>query len=105
MIEFKTGKCPKCGRLAEIVLSNNPISPGLCNKCLAKELDPANIQQADFFCRTYNLPFDPSKWIELQQKCGDNVFTQYAKWYYETDSKTLYTQRVTADLWAKANEE
>ncbi len=105
MIEFKTSKCPKCGRLAEIVFSNNPISPGLCNKCLAKELDPTNLQQADFFCRTYNIPFDPTKWIELQQKCGDNVFTQYTKFYFETDNKTLYFQRVTADLWGKANEE
>lgn len=61
MIEFKTGKCPKCGRLGEIILSNNPVSPGICAECLNRELDYNNIQQADFFCRTYNIPFDPNK--------------------------------------------
>lgn len=61
MIEFKTGKCPKCNKLGEIILSNNPLSPGICINCLNTEIDYNNIKQADFFCRTYNIPFDPNK--------------------------------------------
>lgn len=105
MIEFKAGKCPKCGRLAEIVPSNNPISPGICGKCLAKELDASNLKQADFFCRTYNVPFQPDKWLELYKKCGDEVFVQYARWYYATDGETLYSGKSTRDKWGELEEE
>jgi hypothetical protein len=60
MIQFKLERCPKCGKIAEIVPSNNPIVPGICSKCISKELDPSNLTQADFFCRTYNIPFEPN---------------------------------------------
>ena len=60
MIEFKIGKCPKCGKLAEIIISNNPIVAGVCLNCLKRELDPSKLEQADFFCRTYNLSFNPN---------------------------------------------
>lgn len=62
MVEFKAGKCPKCGRLADaIIFSNNPIAPGLCLDCLNREIDYKNLEQADFFCRTYNIPFEPQR--------------------------------------------
>ena len=105
MIKFEIGKCPKCGKLAEIIISNNPLVPGICEKCINAELDPANVKQADFFCRTYNIPFDPSRWIDLYSKCGDKVFREYVRQFFETDRNNLYYQKVTADLWGQLNEE
>lgn len=105
MIEFKTGKCPKCNKLGEIILSNNPLSPGICINCLNTEIDYNNIKQADFFCRTYNIPFDPNKWIELAQRVGPQVFKIYTQQFFESDKQNLYHQRVTADLWGKLDEE
>lgn len=61
MIDFKTGKCPKCGRLTELIPSNNPLVMSVCLKCVNEEIDPSSIKQADFFCRTYNIPFNPNQ--------------------------------------------
>lgn len=105
MINFNTNKCPKCGKLAEIIPSNNPLVPGICGKCISKELDPSSIKQADFFCRTYNIPFDPNKWLNLFEKCGEKTFVEYVKQFFETDKNNLYYQKVTADLWGQLDEE
>lgn len=57
---FKIGKCPKCGRNKELMFSNNPLSGGtICFDCIKENLKYDNIEHADFFCRTYNLPFNP----------------------------------------------
>lgn len=105
MVEFKTAKCPKCGKLAEIIFSNNPLVPGICLNCIDNDLDYNNLKQADFFCRTYNIPFDPERWIELADKVGKQVFKVYTQQFFETDRKNLYYQKVTADLWGKLDEE
>lgn len=105
MIKFETNRCPKCGKLAEIIPSNNPLVPGICGKCISNELDPSNIKQADFFCRTYNIPFDPNKWINLFEKCGEKTFKEYVIQFFETDKNNLYHQEVTADLWGQLDEE
>lgn len=105
MVEFKVNKCPKCGKLAEIITTNNPISPGICLNCLKRELDPSILSQADFFCRAYNLPFDADKWLEFYNKCGDNVFKFYTKYILETNPKNLYYQTVTSDMWKQMDEE
>lgn len=105
MFEFKINKCPKCGRLAETIVSNNPIAAGICFKCIAQEIDYNNLVQADFFCRTYNFPFDPNKWLSLVEKCGENVFKEYTKQFFETNNDNLYYKNFTADLWKKVNEE
>jgi hypothetical protein len=60
MISFKRGKCSKCGRTAELMFSNNPLSGNtICFDCINDNLDYKNLEHADFFCRTYNLPFKP----------------------------------------------
>jgi hypothetical protein len=105
MVEFKVGKCPKCGRLAEIIYSNNPLVAGICDKCLKEGIDPSNIKQADFFCRTYNIPFRPDEWIALFEKVGNNVFKIYTKNFYETSDANLYYQSQTKDWWFELNEE
>ena len=105
MVEFKVGKCPKCGKLAEIIYSNNPLVPGICEKCIKETLDPSNIKQADFFCRTYNIPFNPEEWINLYEKCGLNVFKIYTKQFFESNDDNLYYQPATKDWWYELNEE
>lgn len=105
MIDFKTGKCPRCGRLAEIIYSNNPIVPGVCEKCLTETLDASNLVQANFFCRTYNLPFKPDEWIRLYDKCGTSVFKQYTRMFYDSNNENLYYQSATKDWWTELNEE
>lgn len=105
MLEFKTGKCPKCGRLSEIIPSNNPLVSGICLKCINTEIDPSSVKQADFFCRTYNIPFEPNKWIELYERCGENTPKMYVSHFFETDKNNLYHQKFTADLWSKLDEE
>ncbi len=57
MIKFTAAKCPKCGRYAELMLSNNPlIGAPICFDCINQKLNKDNIGHAEFFCRTYNLP-------------------------------------------------
>lgn len=104
-IKFSVGKCPKCGKLGEIIISNNPIVPGVCIYCLNKEIDYTDLTQADFFCRSYNLPFDPERWMTLQQKCGKNVFKEYTKQFLASSDKNLYYSTQTIDYWRKVDEE
>ena len=37
-IKFSVGKCPKCGKLGEIIISNNPIVPGVCQVGMVGEV-------------------------------------------------------------------
>ena len=60
MIKFEVGICPKCGRKAVLMKSNNPLSgPTICFDCIANNLNFKNIEHGEFFCRTYNLPWLP----------------------------------------------
>lgn len=54
-------RCPNCGQLKLVINSNNVISPGICEDCLNKAIDYKDLKAADYFCRTYNIPFDPNK--------------------------------------------
>lgn len=105
MVDFKVGKCPKCGRLSEIIFSNNPLLPGLCFTCINKEIDASSLQQADFFCRSYNIPFNPSRWVEIHKKCGKDVFKEYTRQWLDSTDKNLYYSTQTSDKWKKLDEE
>ena len=106
MINFKVSKCPRCDKIGKLIFSNNPIAPGICTKCLQREIDPTNLEQVDFFCRTYNLPFDPKQWVELYNRCGAQVFEQYVSMFVETTNPdNLYYSPVTKDVWKRLNEE
>lgn len=52
----ETNKCPHCGKVTLLIKSNNPLVKGICADCLNAEIDYNNLKQAEFFCRTYNLP-------------------------------------------------
>jgi hypothetical protein len=56
---FPKAKCPRCGQVNEMMISNNPVAQPICFVDIEKELVHDNLEHADIFCRTYNLPFKP----------------------------------------------
>lgn len=108
MIKFNIDRCPSCGRQEELMFSNNPLQPTtICFKCISQKLDASNLEQADFFCRTYNLPFNAELWIQLQEQYKQDTFKQYTSLILEDESlkPNLYYTSTTKDLWIKANKE
>lgn len=111
MIVFKTGTCPKCGRKhIQLMRSNNPLhAEEICFDCIQSNLNYKNLEHADFFCRTYNLPFVPQLWIQCgeQSERGENVFQEYTKLILEdaTNQPNLAYNSSTKDLWARTNKE
>ena len=112
IIKYKIGKCPKCQKLnKKLMFSNNPLSgeadSNICFDCIKSLLKADNIEHADFFCRTYNLPFDPSVWINLYDQFKEDVFEKYTTYCLEeaTDKKNLYYTSSTHDIWSRINKE
>ena len=108
MISFQRGKCTKCGRTTELMFSNNPLSGStICFDCINSNLDYKNIEHADFFCRTYNLPFNVEIWMELIKTEKENTYKVYtsAVLSEQEDKINLYYTSSTKDLWSKANRE
>ena len=107
-ISFKYGKCAKCGRQGDLMFSNNPLSGAtICFDCIKNNLNYQNIEHADFFCRTYNLPFNPDLWIDFANNYGDDVFQQYTSVILadQEDKQNLYYSSSTRDLWSRTNRE
>lgn len=108
-MDFKIGTCPKCGRRgATLMLSNNPLDGGtICFDCIKENLNYNNLEHADFFCRTYNLPFDANLWLQTVQEVGPDSFQEYAAKILsqEENKPNLAYSSSTRDLWAKANKE
>ena len=109
MINFKIGTCPKCGRKnVQLMLSNNPLDGGtICFDCIKENLNYNSLEHADFFCRTYNLPFNPEIWIQTAKEFGPDVFKEYAAIIYDDaeNQPNLAYESSTKDLWAKTNKE
>ena len=108
LFNFQTSTCPLCNKKTKVMFSNNPLSgPTICFSCINSKLDYNNIQHADFFCRTYNLPFDPNKWIEIAKEYKEKTFEVYTEYTLTADEehKNLYYTGTTADLWALTNKE
>lgn len=105
------GRCENCGRVSVLVPSNNPLipTPHICFDCVRAKLTYTNLNHADFFCRTFNFPFDPDLWIKLADMptIGDHVFEEYTKLFLQDDSypNTLYKNGQTEDLWRQTNNE
>ena len=98
-------KCPICGKTGKIIKSNNPIVPGVCLNCLNDQIDYNNLKQANFFCRTYNLPWLPDRWIEIAQDAKFDTFYYYTEVISNEYSNTLYTGDATDDKWDQMNKE
>jgi hypothetical protein len=80
MVEFKTGICPKCGRKGVLMTSNNPLSgTTIYFDCIANNLNYKNLEHGEFFCRTYNLPWDPNLWMQLAPEYKVATFKEYTR--------------------------
>ena len=108
MITFKKVKCPQCGNIREVMLSNNPLSgETICFDCINTHLDYNKLDHAEFFCRTYNLPWMPKIWISLMESENENVFKAYTEGVLdekENQPNLAYTSS-TKDLWLRTNRE
>ena len=108
MINFPNGTCPKCGKKHELMLSNNPLSgTTICFECIQSQLQYNNLQHAEFFCRTYNLPWEPELWLQLSEEYKEQTFKQYTILVLdkkENQPNLAYTSS-THDLWARTNHE
>ena len=101
---LKTGKCAVCGANTTLIPSNNPIVPDTCAKCIEAKFDLKNLEQADFFCRTYNIPFEPNMWIKSMKQDEKNILQNYQAFYLDTLEVKEYITN-TKDVWKKVNKE
>lgn len=102
---LQIGRCSKCGRNNKLLPSNNPLIEDICVYCIKSKIDYQNLDQVDFFCRTYNIPFNPEKWMVLAENHKENVFEEYIEWVKSQYKDTLYWTDGTNDLWKRINEE
>ena len=109
MVNFKIGTCPKCGkRNVQLMFSNNPLDGGtICFDCINDNLNYNNLEHADFFCRTYNLSFNPELWIQTVKEFGPDSFREYAALILsqEENKPNLAYSASTRDLWSRVNKE
>ena len=108
MINFPTGTCPKCGRRTTLMLDNNPIGgTPVCFDCIRANLDYRNLTHADFFCRTYNLPFDPNLWMQVADEHKEDTFRTYTDLILsdKANQPNLAYASSTRDLWVRTNKE
>ena len=96
-------KCSRCGNLNYIVPSNNPLVEGVCISCLNERLDASRVEHFEFFCRTYNLPFNPNTYMTLYGKYKNNVFLEYVNSL--VNDGTIKFEGPTADLWREVDKE
>jgi hypothetical protein len=101
---LKTGRCAVCGTNTNLIPSNNPIVPDTCAKCIEAKFDLKNLEQADFFCRTYNIPFEPNMWIKSMKQDEKNILQNYQAFYLDTLEVKEYITN-TKDVWKKVNKE
>jgi hypothetical protein len=101
---LKTGRCGLCGANTTLIPSNNPIVPHTCTKCIEANFDLKNLEQADFFCRTYNIPFEPNMWLKSIKQDERNILQNYQAFYLDTLEIKEYITN-TKDVWKKVNKE
>ena len=90
------------------MFSNNPLSGDtICFECIKNNLNYSNLEHADFFCRTYNLPFNPNLWLELAKSYESDVFREYTliQLNDEANKPNLFYSSSTRDIWTRANKE
>lgn len=103
---YPKGKCPRCGENQELMVSNNPIVQPICFNCINKELNYDNIEHADLFCRSYNLPFKPDLWLKIAKATKEEAFKEYSTLFFDDKTiKNLVYNSTTTDVWKAANKE
>lgn len=108
MINFTLDTCPKCGRKGILMKSNNPLTGNtICFDCIRNNLNYNNLEHADFFCRTYNLPFNPELWMKLAEEYQEAVFRKYTEMVLDDaeNQPNLAYSSSTHDLWERTTKE
>ena len=108
MVKFKLGVCPKCGRKAVLMYSNNPLSgETICFDCINNNLNYKNLEHAEFFCRTYNLAWKPELWMKLADESQEAVYRKYTELILEDEENrpNLAYESQTSDIWKRTTKE
>lgn len=95
------------------VFSNNPLIPNTTTEAIYEHLNPQKSTDANFFCRTYNYPFNAENWFSQLKVITDKgeheslIFYGYTSTYLEQceDKNNLYYSTKTSDLWKQLDEE
>lgn len=101
---LKTGICAICGANTALIPSNNKLVPSACPRCIEARVDLKNLEDADFFCRTYNVPFNPNMWIKSIEEDEKHIIQNYQRYYLDTLETKEYMSS-TKDVWKDANTE
>lgn len=105
-MNFTKAKCSCCGKEKELMFSNNPIVSPICFDCINDNLNYENIEHAEFFCRSYNLPMNPQLWIKLAPIYKQDTFKEYSRLFFEDEQyQNLYYHESTGDIWSLINRE
>lgn len=96
-------KCSRCGNLNYVIPSNNPLVKGICVNCINETLDASRLEHFEFFCRTYNLPFNPNVYMVLYKQHKTMVFVKYVESLVD-DGKIKFDEP-TGDLWKEVEKE
>ncbi len=108
MVKFKIGICPKCGRKAVLMYSNNPLSgETICFDCINNNLNYRNLEHAEFFCRTYNLAWKPELWMKLADESQEAVYRKYTELILDDEENrpNLAYESRTSDIWKRTTKE
>ena len=108
MVKFKIGICPKCGRKAVLMYSNNPLSgETICFDCINNNLNYKNLEHAEFFCRTYNLAWKPELWMKLADESQEAVYRKYTELILDDEENrpNLAYESRTSDIWKRTTKE
>jgi len=82
--------------------SHNPVEMPICFSCIREALDYKSLLDADLFCRTFDLSFDPEQWITIANKKKEETFRVYAQVKEQDDKK--YRNQLES-VWQLANKE
>jgi hypothetical protein len=102
---FKNDSCSNCGKLNIMIPSNNKLVPDLCEHCVTEQLDYRNIEDADFFCRTFNYPFHPEKWMMVSKMYKKDTFKEYISWIIDDNPDENNYEDKNQDFWKEVNKE
>ena len=106
MAYTSTKRCPKCNTLSIVINSNNPLSSGICCDCLSRTVNIYDLKEANLFCRTFNYPFDPDKWVRMAEDLKKEMFIPYIETVMEEhrrDPNYNSTEDDNSYLWDKVN--
>ena len=103
-MEIKVAKCRKCGRIAYIIPSNNPLHDGdICIDCINETIDPRKLEHFAFFCRTYNFPANVNLYIACLKNNPKLAIKEYVQQLYNNGN--LEYNDATTDKWKEVSQE